>query len=114
MLVSASIIEKSMGTKLLFRDVSFLLAEGAKVGLIGRNGTGKSTLFRMLTGQDTDFTGTVERKRGIRIVVTAQEQFHVQNLTPAEYLLRHVPDYHRLKERGAAGVYRPQLLWHRG
>jgi ATPase subunit of ABC transporter with duplicated ATPase domains len=95
--LKATIYEKQLGSKVLFRELSFMVHEGSKTGLIGRNGVGKSTLFRMLTGEDMDFTGTVERKPDIRIVATAQEHFAVDELTPVDYVLASVPDYHELK-----------------
>ncbi len=95
--LKATIYEKQLGSKVLFRELSFMVHEGSKVGLIGRNGVGKSTLFRMLTGEDTDFTGAVDRKKDIRIVATAQEHFGVDELTPIEYVLASVPDYSDLK-----------------
>jgi ATP-binding cassette subfamily F protein 3 len=96
-LIHASITEKQIGSKLLFRDLSFKLEENARVGLIGRNGIGKSTLFGMLTGEDTEFTGSIDRKKGIRIVATAQEHFGVDDQTAVEYVLRNIPDYFELK-----------------
>jgi len=98
MLITASITEKHIGSKLLFRDLHLVLPERMKVGLIGRNGVGKSTLFRVLTGEDTDFVGSVTRKRGLRITATAQEHADVEESTALEYVLQHVPDYNALKE----------------
>jgi ATP-binding cassette, subfamily F, member 3 len=98
MLIKADIIEKHMGTKLLFKGLSFTLQENAKVGLIGRNGIGKSTLFGILTGDDTDYAGEVERRRNVQIVMTAQEHFLTGDETAVDYVLNHIPDFHRLKE----------------
>jgi ATPase subunit of ABC transporter with duplicated ATPase domains len=98
MLVNAAITEKHMGSKLLFKDLNFTLQERARVGLIGRNGIGKSTLFGMLTGEDTEYVGTVERKKGIRVVVTAQEHFDVDESSAVAYVLDNIPDYYQLKE----------------
>ena len=98
MLINATITEKHMGSKLLFRDLQFLIEENVKVGLIGRNGIGKSTLFGILSGDDTDFAGTIERKKGIRVVLTAQEHSAVEHLSALEYILQFVPDYHKLKD----------------
>jgi len=98
MLLNALITEKYMGSKLLFKDLSFLLQENTKVGLIGRNGIGKSTLFGILSGEDHDFLGNVERKKGISIIATAQEHHDLGDVSSLEYVLRFVPNYHRLKE----------------
>ena len=45
-------LEKSFGAQNLFEGVSFLMNEGERVGLVGKNGTGKSTLFKMILGQE--------------------------------------------------------------
>ncbi len=50
MLISLSHVSKSFGSKTVFQDVSFQLNAGERVGLVGRNGTGKTTLMRMITG----------------------------------------------------------------
>ncbi len=50
MIISATIDEKSFGDKRLFQDASLFVEDGEKVGLIGRNGEGKTTLFRLLDG----------------------------------------------------------------
>ena len=98
MLINASITEKYMGSKLLFRDLNFLVNENTKIGLIGRNGIGKSTLFGILTGEDTDFLGNIDRKKGTRIILTAQEHFLADNVTTLDYILQNVPGYYELKE----------------
>ena len=50
MLLSAEHISKNYGTRQLLEDVSLYLEEGQKIGIIGVNGTGKSTLLRILAG----------------------------------------------------------------
>ena len=52
MLINAGNIEKSFGDRLLFRGVSFNVEPGDKIGLIGENGCGKTTLFNMITGKE--------------------------------------------------------------
>ena len=47
-MITASNLKKSYGEQTLFEDVSFLINKGERVGLVGRNGTGKSTLFKMI------------------------------------------------------------------
>ena len=59
--------------RLLIEDASVFVPEGAKAGVVGRNGTGKSTLFRAITGDLSPETGSVELPKGVRIGGVAQE-----------------------------------------
>ena len=60
-------LTKSFGYDLLFGDISFGLDEGDKVGLIAKNGTGKSTLLNLLAGVDTPDDGTIIYRNNLRI-----------------------------------------------
>lgn len=97
MLLSATITEKYMGAKLLLKEATFMVQENQKVALIGRNGAGKSTLFGILSGTDTDYVGSIEAKKGLRIVATAQEHHDLDDTTAVNYILDHVPDYFSLQ-----------------
>jgi ABC transport system ATP-binding/permease protein len=66
-------LSKSHGARKLFQEVSFSVAEGEKIGLIGRNGTGKSTLFRILAGEEGPDAGTVALRRGLRVGILSQD-----------------------------------------
>ncbi len=96
MLLSVDIREKSFGAKNLFRQISFSLDEHEKVGLIGRNGIGKTTLLNILTGKDTDFAGDIIKRRGATIVATDQEYANVGEASVMEYILSGLPDFVRL------------------
>ncbi|WPU64765.1 ABC-F family ATP-binding cassette domain-containing protein [Peredibacter starrii] len=50
-------LSKGFGTQVLFQDVTFTLGKGERVGLVGRNGTGKSTLFKILLGEESYDSG---------------------------------------------------------
>ena len=78
-------------------DVKFSVNDGEKVGLVGRNGVGKSTLFGMLAGTDSDYRGSVVFRRGSTIVATAQEHHSLGDITVLEYILRGLPEYARLR-----------------
>lgn len=97
MIADIHITEKSFGNKRLMSDVKFSVNDGEKVGLVGRNGVGKSTLFGMLAGADSDYRGSVVFRRGSTIVATAQEHHSLGDITVLEYILRGLPEYARLQ-----------------
>ena len=66
MLITASHVTKYNNLKCIVKDVSFTIQEQDKIAFIGINGTGKSTLLKMLAGL-TDYEGTILRKKDIRI-----------------------------------------------
>ncbi len=82
--LSAENLSKSYGEKVLFENISFGLEKGNKVALVANNGTGKSTLLRILTGDDTSDTGGVSVKNGIRISLLPQEPDYDKSLTVDE------------------------------
>ena len=59
--------EKSYTERLLFDDVAFSIGEGDKIGLIGINGTGKSTLLKIVAGLEEPDEGTVVKGRNLYI-----------------------------------------------
>lgn len=59
-------LTKSFGTQVLFKNISFSIAEGQKVGIIAKNGTGKSTLLSILTGKEDYDSGSVIFTNGIK------------------------------------------------
>ncbi len=98
MIADIHITEKSFGDKTLMRDVKFSVDDGEKVGVVGRNGVGKSTLFGILAGTDTDYTGEVIFRRGITVASTAQEHHGLGDQTVLAYILAGLPEYSRLKK----------------
>jgi ATPase subunit of ABC transporter with duplicated ATPase domains len=93
MIADITITEKSFGPKVLMRGIRFSIDDGEKVGVIGRNGVGKSTLFGILAGTDKDFTGEVIFKRGTVVVATAQEHHDMGDTTVLQYVLQGLPEY---------------------
>jgi ATP-binding cassette subfamily F protein uup len=67
-LVSVEAIARQLGGRTLFRDLSFVLSPGMRLGLLGRNGTGKTTLLRLLAGEQEPDAGRIERAAALRIV----------------------------------------------
>ncbi len=93
MIADISITEKSFGPKTLMKNIKFSIDDSEKVGVIGRNGVGKSTLFGILAGTDKDFTGEVIYKRGTTVVATEQEYHGVGEQTVLQYVLAGLPEY---------------------
>lgn len=98
MIADIHITEKSFGDKTLMKDVKFSVDDGEKVGVVGRNGVGKSTLFGILAGTDNDYTGEVIFRRGITVATTAQEHHGLGDQTVMAYILSGLPEYSKLKK----------------
>ena len=62
------------GATLLLRDVTFTVASGDRWGIVGRNGTGKTTLFRLITGEMKPTRGSVTKHGGARISLLEQHR----------------------------------------
>jgi len=82
-LLSVDKISKQLGGRTLFRDLSFTLTPGTRLGLLGLNGTGKTTLLRVLSGEIGVDSGAVERAGALRIVYFDQAR---EQLDPGQTL----------------------------
>ncbi len=65
-------VNKSFGTQPILEGISLRVEESEKIGLIGRNGTGKSTIFRLIMGETEPDSGVIERMRRARVACLAQ------------------------------------------
>ena len=72
-LVSLSGVSKSHGAQHLFSDVSLQVSAGRRVAIVGANGTGKTTLLEIITGEQDADTGTVARGKDVVIGYLQQE-----------------------------------------
>ena len=66
-ILSIENLTKSYGDRILFSDLTLGVDEGEKIGIVAKNGTGKSTLLRILAGHEAPDSGTVTISRGIRV-----------------------------------------------
>jgi ATP-binding cassette subfamily F protein uup len=76
-LISVEGVSKALGGRTLFRDLSFALTPGARLGLVGLNGTGKTTLLRILADELAPDSGRVERAAALRLVYFDQAREHL-------------------------------------
>ena len=65
-------LTKSFGAQVLFKDISFSIAEGQHVGLVAQNGTGKSTLLSILTGKESHDAGSIIYRNDLRVGLLKQ------------------------------------------
>lgn len=78
-------LTKSFGDRLLFSDVTFGVYEGDKIGIVARNGDGKTTFLNILTGAEDYDYGTVTYRNGIRVGYLAQVPDMPVGMTALEY-----------------------------
>ena len=72
-------VSKLYGDKMVLGDVSYGIQEGEKIGIIGINGTGKTTLLRILAGEEEPDSGQVIRQNGLKIAFLKQNQEFPEN-----------------------------------
>ncbi|GAB6008014.1 ABC-F family ATP-binding cassette domain-containing protein [Dysgonomonas reticulitermitis] len=77
-------LTKSFGDLVLFRDISFGVAEGERIGLIAKNGSGKTTLLNIITGKESYDRGSVVFRRDVRIAYLEQDPVYPEGLTVLE------------------------------
>jgi ATP-binding cassette subfamily F protein uup len=76
-------LTKSYGDRMLFSDVTFGVNEGDKIGIIAKNGTGKSTMLRIIAGAESPDSGTVTFRNGINVAMLDQEPQFAAGCTAA-------------------------------
>ena len=79
-------IHKIFGDKVIFDDISCGIDQGEKIGIIGVNGTGKTTLLRVIAGEEEPDEGQVITQNGIRISWLPQTPEFPQHMTILEYV----------------------------
>lgn len=77
-------LTKSFGDLILFRDISFGIAEGERIGLIAKNGSGKTTLLNILTGKESYDSGSVVFRRDLRVAYLEQDLVYPGELSVLE------------------------------
>ena len=83
-LLSAENISKNYADRWLFQNLNFGLQQGQRIAFVGINGTGKTTLMRVLAGLENPDTGGVSRRQGIRVTYLGQQPVFDETLTVEE------------------------------
>lgn len=87
-------LTKSYGDRMLFEDVTFGVSEGDKIGIIAKNGTGKSTLLNIIAGKESPDSGEIIFRNGLRVGILDQTPVFGQNTTVIDYCLDVRHDFH--------------------
>ncbi len=103
-ILNAQGLTKAFGAVPLFKDISFTVSEGDRIGLIGPNGAGKSTLLMTLASEESSDSGEVALRRNARIQYVRQEATFSPGLTIRQVL------EHALERAGVAGSEREGRL----
>src|SRR5688572_2231302 len=72
--IAVTNVDVEFGATTLFRDISFTVAAGERWGIIGRNGTGKTTLFRLITGEMVPTRGVVSKPAALKVSLLEQHR----------------------------------------
>lgn len=98
LLLTAEKISKSYTEKILLKDVVLGINSGDKIGLIGTNGTGKSTLLKIIAGLDNPDSGTVTRSGGVRVGYLPQNPVFEDGVTVLGQVMRGIAEQQRESE----------------
>lgn len=82
-------LTKSFGSLLLFQNISFGIAEGQRIGLIAKNGTGKTTLMNILAGKEGYDSGNITYRNDLRVGYLEQDPHYPADLTVLEACFMH-------------------------
>ena len=93
-------VSKVFGEKTIFDDVSFGIQEGDKIGIIGINGTGKTTLLRMIAGVEEPDSGQIIKQNGIRLAYLSQHPSFPEGATGLSY--ENGASFRRAEEKSSA------------
>ena len=105
MLLSAEHLSINFGSRQLLDDVNFYLNEGDKVGVIGINGTGKSTFLKVLSGITEPDGGTISRNPNVQISLLSQNPVMDEDATVLEQVFLHFPaEFRALNEYEAKAM----------
>ena len=100
-MISLSGVEMAFGTQVLFSGVTWRLQPGGHYGLVGANGTGKSTLLRLVSGELRPEAGVISRPKDLSIGTLGQDHFSFDEESPLEVVVGGKPRLRRALEEKA-------------
>ena len=104
-ILSAEHIKKNYTLKRLITDATLYIGENERIGVVGVNGTGKSTLLKLLCGMEEPDEGVIMRRSGLRVSYLPQMPDYSEKRTPVEQVLFSAP-----KDVGAPDEYEARSL----
>lgn len=106
--LSAEALSKSFHNHWLFQNITLGIAQGEKLALVGENGTGKSTLLKILTGQLPSDSGTVTLREGIRLGYLVQQPQVAGHLTVNDILFNDQNEVAAVVRQYEACIHHPE------
>ncbi|MDM1346777.1 ABC-F family ATP-binding cassette domain-containing protein [Myroides marinus] len=106
--LSVENISKSFGARTLFEDLSFGINKDQKIAFVAKNGTGKTTILRILTGEDFPDSGQVVMRKGIRMAFLSQEPALQDELTVEESIFASDNDTLKIIEEYEKALENPE------
>lgn len=97
-MIHASNISKQFGTKILFKNASFQINTGEKIGLVGPNGNGKSTIFKVLIGEEGYDGGSVTKPEKATVGYFSQDIEDMRGRKVLEEVMMAIPSLNKIKK----------------
>ncbi len=97
-MIHASSISKQFGTKILFKTASFQINTGEKIGLVGPNGNGKSTIFKIIMGEEGYDGGTVTKPEKATVGYFSQDIEDMRGRKVLEEVMMAIPSLNKVKK----------------
>lgn len=98
-MISVSKISKQYGPQILYKEASFQLNPGEKIGLVGPNGAGKTTIFKIISGEENPDTGAVAKPERVRVGYFSQTNEEMRGRTALEEVKAANPRLNGVQER---------------